>query len=490
MKKAVLYARVSSQEQEREGYSVPAQLKALQEYAEKLDLKIVREFIEIETAKVTGRKQFKAMQQYLRTHADVTELLVEKTDRLYRNFNDYVDLDADKMGIRIHLVKENVVLSSESRSHEKLMHGIKVVLAKAYIDNLSEEVKKGMGQKVAQGGWPHKAPMGYRNRLEDRTIVIDSNIAPFIRKAFELAATALKSQAAIADELYAGGFRTLRKGTRIRKGHVAKILRNPIYYGVIPWNGNEFPGKHEPLISKDLFDRAQVALLKKHKPRQVKHHFTYAGLLSCGHCGCAITAEQKRKPSGKTYIYYRCTNGKGICENVVYLSERVVEEQLAEALRPIKIGAEIVEWTRQALLDSLKAERDFQEAALTQLTTRSRTLQDRIDRCYIDKLEGRIELEDWERRSAEWKREQSGLVVQIQAHQNANTAYMRHGLKLMELASRAHELFFSMEPSEKRETLSLVLSNPEVFDGSIRYKYKTPFQLFAETGSLHIWLAR
>lgn len=125
---AVVYARVSSKDQ-AEGFSIPAQLKLLEEYAAKGGLKVARVFQEAETAKHAGRRAFKEMLAYLDEHPEVRAVLVEKTDRLYRNFHDYVALNFEEMGIAIHLVKEGEVLSKDSRSHEKFIHGIKVLMA-------------------------------------------------------------------------------------------------------------------------------------------------------------------------------------------------------------------------------------------------------------------------------------------------------------------------------------------------------------------------
>jgi len=150
--KAVLYARVSSKEQEEEGYSVPAQLKLLKEYARKHNFKIVQEFIDVETAKRAGRTNFNQMIEFFQLNKDIRFLLCEKTDRLYRNFKDYVNLE--EFNLTIHLVKENEILSKESKSHQKFIHGIKVLMAKNYIDNLSEETKKGMLQKAMKATIP------------------------------------------------------------------------------------------------------------------------------------------------------------------------------------------------------------------------------------------------------------------------------------------------------------------------------------------------
>ena len=160
-KQAVIYARVSSKEQEKEGFSIPAQLKLLKEYAAANGFAVAQEYIDVETAKQTGRAAFGEMVAYLKAHPSVRVMLVEKTDRLYRNLKDWVTVD--ELDVEMHFPKEGVVLSRESRSSEKFMHGIKVLMAKNYIDNLSEEARKGMQEKAEQGIWPTKTPLGYRN---------------------------------------------------------------------------------------------------------------------------------------------------------------------------------------------------------------------------------------------------------------------------------------------------------------------------------------
>jgi site-specific DNA recombinase len=159
MKPAVLYARVSSKDQEQEGYSIPAQIKMLHEYASRKGISIVEEFIDVETAKAKGRKRFGGMLSFLSTHPECRIVLVEKTDRLYRNFHDYVRLD--ELDIAIHLVKDGEVISRDSQSKAKFMHDVSLVVAKHYIDNLKEEVRKGMREKASQGIYPSRPPLGY-----------------------------------------------------------------------------------------------------------------------------------------------------------------------------------------------------------------------------------------------------------------------------------------------------------------------------------------
>src|SRR6185312_4674837 len=126
------------------------------------------------------------MVAYLKAHTAVRVMLVEKTDRLYRNLKDWVTVD--ELEVEIHFPKGGVVLSRESRSSEKFMHGIKVLMAKNYIDNLSEEARKGMQEKAEQGIWPTVAPLGYRNITGPdgkKIIAVDPESAPIISKLFE-----------------------------------------------------------------------------------------------------------------------------------------------------------------------------------------------------------------------------------------------------------------------------------------------------------------
>jgi site-specific DNA recombinase len=187
MKKAVIYARVSSKEQEREGFSIPAQLKLLREYASRNGFELVKEFIDVETAKNPGRQNFAEMVRFCTKIKNCRVVLVEKTDRLYRNFRDAVTLE--DLDLEIHLVKEGQIISKDAKSQAKLIHGMQLVLARNYIENLREEVKKGMREKAEQGIYPGRAPFGYRNNRADRTIQIHPENAQIVTRIFELYAS-------------------------------------------------------------------------------------------------------------------------------------------------------------------------------------------------------------------------------------------------------------------------------------------------------------
>ena len=136
-------------------------LRLLREYAAHKGIVIIHEFIDVESSKAGGRAGFSQMVAFLKKHPGCRTILVEKTDRLYRNLTDYATLD--ELGVTIHLVKENQIIGPDSKSSEQFVHGIKVLMARNYSQNLGEETIKGMTEKARAGIYPSCAPVGYRN---------------------------------------------------------------------------------------------------------------------------------------------------------------------------------------------------------------------------------------------------------------------------------------------------------------------------------------
>ena len=297
-RKSVAYARVSSKEQEKEGFSIPAQQKLLQGYAQANRISIVHEYVDVETAKQTGRTNFEEMVRFLKARPNIRVVLVEKTDRLYRNLKDWVTLD--ELDIEIHLIKEGIVLSRDSKSSEKFVHGIKVLMAKNYIDNLSEEARKGMQEKAEQGIWPTIAPLGYRNLTGPngkKIIEPDPEAAPLIGRLFEWYAAGALSLREAARKVRAAGLVHRKSGAPVPVSTVHAILRNRLYAGAFEWNGRPYRGTHQPLVSPELWERVQDVLdgRSAKKAKRGRHDFAFSGLIAGGKCGCAVVGEIKKQ---------------------------------------------------------------------------------------------------------------------------------------------------------------------------------------------------
>ena len=485
--KAVLYARVSSKEQEEEGYSVPAQLKLLKEYAQKHNFKIVQEFIDVETAKRAGRTNFNQMIEFFQSNKNVRFLLCEKTDRLYRNFKDYVNLE--EFDLTIHLVKENEILSKESKSHQKFIHGIKVLMAKNYIDNLSEETKKGMLQKAHEGYYPSFAPLGYINVEKNingrkiKTINIDKSRSYIIKKIFELYANRNHSLQQITEFANQEGLRS-RRGYKIHKSTVHKIIRDPIYYGNFTWRGELCKGKHQPIISKELFDLVQERLDSFNRPKQIKKHkFAFTGLLTCGMCGCAITSEIKKEK----YIYYHCTSYKGKCGNKAIREEKLIQK-MGELVNKIQIDNNIIDWAREALNLNHQDEKEYHNHQYKLLQEQYDKLQRRIDKIYIDKLDEIVTSKFYQKMTNQWKEELEKLLKQIEKHKKANVNYFEQGIKIIELSQKLYSTYLKRNNEGKREILNIILSNCSLNAGNLYPIYRKPFNFLAKGLTRSVWL--
>jgi DNA invertase Pin-like site-specific DNA recombinase len=500
-KRAVLYARVSTPEQEREGFSIPSQVALLKEYAAQNGIAVAKEFIDVETAKKSGRTNFEEMLRYLRTHSTVDVVLVEKTDRLYRNIKDWVTID--DFDVEIHLVKENVVLSRDSRSSEKFMHGIKVLMAKNYIDNLSEETRKGMLEKARQGLWPSFAPIGYRNIVATdgkRIIVPDPETAPMITRMyewFESGRYALKDISRMAKE---AGLRNSKTGKPLGVSTIHVVLRNRIYTGSFHWLGRLFQGTHEPLVSHETWENVQEVLDgRSHSNVPVNvTSFRFSGLVNCGHCGCVMTAEIKK---GR-YVYYHCSKAKGKCPEP-YVREELLGERLAAALSRLRIDDEVSALIQRALRESHADERRERDEILARLRGEADRLQARLDALYTDKLDGTITSDYHDRMAAVWREERTRCLNEADRHYSAEDALIDDGIALLGMAGNAHRSFFDQPKAEQKSLLNMLISNCSWANRELSVTFRQPFDILEEislsearveagdelqNGALPVWL--
>jgi site-specific DNA recombinase len=479
MPKAVIYARVSSKEQEREGFSIPAQLKLLHEYAETNGFKVAGEHVDIETAKRSGRLMFNEMVSYLRKHTTVRTILVEKTDRLYRNLKDWVTMD--ELDVEIHFVKEGVVLSNDSRSSEKFMHGIKVLMAKNYIDNLSEETRKGLIEKAEQGLWPTVAPFGYRNVLGPdgkKIIEVDAGTAPLITRIFEWYSTGLYSLKDAGKKAREEGLVYRRSRNPVSVSTIHAVLRNRLYTGTFEWLGKYYKGTHEPLVTHELWQRVQCVLDGRHASRihGSTYDFIFTGLVKCGHCGCAMVGEIKKAK----YVYYHCTGFKGKCGEK-YVREEVLQGQFVALLEKLNFDDSVLALITKALRESFGDEKREHNEAIARLRAEWDRLQRRLEALYIDKLDGSIDADFYQRMKFQWRDEQDRCQRDIDRHTDASDAYMDEGVSLLTLAQKAHKLFGLQAPFEKRKLLNCVLSNCTWQHEKLIAEFRQPFDLIVET---------
>lgn len=453
MKSAVGYCRVSSKKQEDEGFSIPSQIKLLNDYAKKNNIRLIKIFTESETAKKAGRKAFNEMLIFIKEN-NLNTILVEKTDRLYRNFKDYVTLD--EYDLEIHLIKEGTVLSKNSKSHDKFIHGIKVLIAKNYIDNLSEEVKKGIREKILQGYYPSKAPVGYINvkNSEGKNIIIpDKEKAPFVQRLFELYATGAYSVEEIKNKLYNEGFN--HKGKPYSKTRLLFVLKDIFYVGKFTYRGVIHDGKHEPIIDIELFNRVQK-MFNQSKARTHDVEFAYSGLITCGYCGCQLTAELKKD----RYIYYHCTGKRGGECKKDYIREEKLDEVFLELIDKLPNPEDgLFEEIKKAVIEMRKIKSNYEEISMEGIQKQITRLQNRLDNLYTDKLDGRITQEFWQEKHNQWHDEKDRLIEKMKSISSTSRTF-DEGTNLLEnFCKFARSEFLKANGKKKRAILKMLGSN-------------------------------
>jgi hypothetical protein len=314
-------------------------------------------------------------------------------------------------------------------------------MAKHYVDNLSEEVKKGLQEKIDQGHYLGKAPIGYTNNPTTRVIEPDPDTSFLVKMLFEWYATGKFSLKGVGKKSYEEGLGYRKTGKRFSAGTVEHILKNPIYYGYFNWKGKLYKGNHEPLVSKDLFDTVQMQMKRLDKPKKRKYEFAYRGLLTCGYCGCKLTAQIQ----GGRWIYYNCTWGRGKCPQK-YFREEVVAQRLGEFVRAIAIDAKHVEWIKHALRTSHSDEQAYHKRATETLQREISKLENRLAQVYEDKLDGHIGVDRWKEHHERYSHEIDDLKEKLAKHHDANKDYYMQGSRILELAQSAYSLSNSRNP--------------------------------------------
>ncbi len=489
MNKAVTYVRVSSREQQEQGNSPAAQKRLLWEFARNNSYNVVKDFDAAESAKGSGRKIFNEMLDYIRKH-EIKYLIVEKTDRLTRNFSDYSlieDLINDH-GLTIHCVKEGVALHKGSRSNDKFVFGIRTLMAKNFIDNLKEEVAKGVKEKLRLGEYPAKAPLGYLNAKDPITkkslIVIDKKNEPLIQTIFNIYATgqhSLKSIIKYVEDLKLTKDLPIGR-VNINKSVVAKLLQNPFYVGKFRWEKVLYDGKHEPIVDLKTWEAVQDVLSGKNVNRCKRHNikpFVYKGVFSCGECKRTITAEIKKQK----YVYYRCTKFETVCSQKS-VREEIINVEVQKLLDSIRLSENGHAYVVAGLKQSLEEKRATHDKDYEMIVREHSMLKNRLDKMYEDKLDGRVTDDFYDSKYAEYKIRLDDLEERIALHNRADLGYYEFGRKILELSKNAGKLFEKANPNEKRELLHFLLSNSILKEGKPEFTLKQPFFQIAKHSSI------
>lgn len=476
--KAVLWCRVSSKEQEVTGYSLPAQKKLLTEFTTSQGLVPDKVFSVSESAsEKSGRQVFHAMLEYL-AQSGIKVIVVEKIDRLVRTtkdavlVNEWIYGDSER---KIHFIKESFVLDQSAKSHQMFMWNIKVSVSQFYIDNLSEEVKKGQLAKLQEGWLPTRPPVGYKTVGDHghKIHVIDDQTAPLVKKMFELYATGNFSILSLTEEVAKLGLHG-STGKPIVKSRIHRLLQEKFYIGVNTWKDIEYPGKQETFIDKELFDRVQALLKggKNRPPSKSRHNHLFKGLLKCGECDGVITWEiHKGMPYGHCHHYHNCTTRK-------WAREDNVKKELKKSLKALVVKSpSILSWLRKELSQHSHQQTETHLATLEQFQKQLVEAEKAREKLYDDHLYSKISEERYTTKDKEFEEKVNTITDQIAKLSKYSADVRRVGLSIYDLAQGGDIIFEKVLTDKRQLLMRLVYGKLKLTETQFEFEYREEMEI-------------
>ena len=494
--KAVLLARVSSREQEN-GQSIDAQVENLKRYCASNGLEVLKLYQITESSTQGERKKFKEMLKFVGTQRQKVALVADCVDRVQRGFKESVELNTlrENGRIEIHFIREGLRLDQDSRSSDIVMWDMSVLMAKTYIANMRDNIKRSMNYNRSHGVWQSTAPMGYLNARDNNhnpTLILDPERAVLIRKVFEAYATGLYTLGSLTEYANHIGLRSKNNLHPIRKSTIAQIISRPFYHGEMVYRGQLVPHKYDKIITKDLFNKCQAVLRGKGR-KQFKYGqkpFVFRGLIKCADCGCTISSDKKTKSTGKTYTYLFCSHFKGDCKQKP-VNERLVLEQIEnEVLAQLSFPKSLLNELHTCLQDTFKAENAAMITKRNSLDAQYTANKGKISRLLDLLIENNISQADYDMKKAELEAQQRQIENDLAALAGIDKTILISAEYVANLAARSCELFNSSKVDTKRQILNLLLSNCTLKDGKLLYSLNKPFDLLLKTNGRINWLGR
>ncbi len=453
MRKYYLYARKSMDNEDKQILSIEAQLVELNEYIKRIpDIEIVEEFVETRTAKEPGRPIFNKMIAQVEKGA-VEGIVAWHPDRLARN-----SVDGGKI---IHLVDRGLIkyldfptYRFDNTSQGKFMLNIIFGQSKYYVDNLSENVKRGIRQKLRRGEYPSFAPPGYLNNYKTRKIDVDPVTAPKVKSLFEMYATGRYAFEHLIPYASSMGILSRRTGRALSVCGIQSILQNPFYYGFIRYNGEYYEGIHTPLIDKDLYARVQEVIKQRgRRPRKIVSKKPFTGLIKCEICGAMVTAEVQ-----KGHTYYRCTKKKGHCSGGYIRQERLVD-QIDDSIKRVIVDPELGTSLKDKVSEEKETLRNSTAKDIKRLDKCMTVLENKISRLMDIYLEGEISKYEYCKRKQKLLDEKYDLQKQVNMLEKGQYLWLELLEEFINGLGAANFALSSDSLEEKRQFLENIGSN-------------------------------
>ncbi len=480
-KRFVALARVSSREQEREGFSLDVQESALKAYAARAGGQIVKLYRIAETASKTDeRKTFKELLRYVKDNSTTIDgLLFYKVDRAARNLFDYVELERLESDYGIPFI--SVSQPTETTPAGRMQRRMLASMASFYTEQQSLDVREGLNRRVQSGLFVGLAPYGYQNkRVEGRSlVVVAEQKAKNVRLIFDLYAYQNCTIDGVVQRLADNGINYSDSAPGWCRSKIHNILRDRAYIGEVRYKGQWSPGSQPPIVERHVWNRVQTLLGEK---AYKSNELTYAGgIIRCAHCGNLITGESViKKQTGKEYIYYRCTMYKSPGHPNVRLTEAELDAQVLSVFDSIRQEQPIRDWFAKHLrlwaLDQQRQSRQNTE----QIQRELKLLLEQQDRLLNLRLLGEIEADTFARKNTELRDRIANQTLQLEAATRSRDELADVAAKVFELSQALKDRWLTADFEEKRSYLEIVFSNFSLDGVSLCYEMRKPFDMLAK----------
>ena len=481
--KAIILARVSTEEQRDAGNSLPSQTRRMEDYCARKEFEVIESYSFDESAYKEKRDEFDKLLEKINKQHEKVAVCFDKVDRLSRNvFDKRVGLLYEKAledKIELHFVSDGQVINSHMSAVSKFQFGMSLGLAKYYSDAISDNTKRAFEQKRQSGEWTGSAPFGYvgvalnaKKRLR-ADIVPNPLTAGYVKEMFDMYASGKHSIQTIKQYLKSEQLLTNR-GKEFGNSTVHVILTNTFYYGKAYSKKYDtaYNHRYSPLIEKDLFDRVQKLLNERNQnpvQKKSKTIHPFSGLLKCGECDCTVCREVKR---GKAY--HACSNAKKMHKRQ-YTQEAQLLEQVKPLFEKLILSDEQINQIVDFLRENHEHKAKYYKEQLDGLNTRFERFQDQKDRLLDLLLAGSIAQEDYEIKLHSINSQQELINVDRSSYNDADYKYHVTAKYILGLARRAGEIFECSNDEEKNELLKLVLSNTTLSAKKLDFTIRKPF---------------
>lgn len=484
MKKFVALARVSSREQQREGFSLDVQVEGLRKHAERIGGELLKLYEVAETAsKSEERKTFKELLVFVRAHArELSGILFYKVDRAVRNILDLADLERIEAEYGVPFIA--VTQPTENTPAGRFQRRMLATMATFQTEQQSVDVREGHARRVQMGFFVAKCPYGYRNvRIDGRSLVeVHPENGPKVKRIFELYAHHNHTLDSLIDALAREGLAYSDSMPRFCRSKLHEILRDRAYIGEVEYQDHWHPGKHTPLVDAITWRRVQVLL---GEGIYKSHEMTYAGeLITCGFCGRPISGEVKTKQTKRgerRYTYYRCAGYNQGDHPRIRVTEEELDQQMLALFDRMRIeDQERRDWIAKMI--RLKTQ-EGQQASLANINDLNRQLamvRRQQEQLVNMRLLEEIETTTYNAKSLELRDRASQLRLLVEAADRGRDETGDLAVRAFELSQNLRGKWLTADYTAKRRILQILCLNFSLEGATLVPTMRKPFNLLAE----------